>query len=73
MKFESYPIISLIKKIIINGTNFKFEPVSLNDIELEIRLLSPKKTTTHNNISPNNSEATANVLHRLFNTKRTKG
>ena len=73
VKFESHPIISLIKKIIINGTNFKFEPVSLNDIELEIRLLSPKKTTTHNNISPNNSEATANVLHRLFNTKRTKG
>ena len=73
VKFESHPSISLVKNKNTNGNNFKFEPVSLNDIELEIRLLSPKKTTTHNNISPKNSEATANVLHRLFNAKRTKG
>ena len=43
VKFESHPSISLIKNKIKNGNNFKFEPVSLSDIELEIRLLHPKK------------------------------
>ena len=41
VKFESHPSISLIKNKITNGNNFKFEPVSLSDIELEIRLLNP--------------------------------
>ena len=36
VKFESHPSISLIKNKITNGNNFKFEPVSLSDIELEI-------------------------------------
>ena len=44
----------------------------LSDIELEIRLLNPKKATTHKNISlkilKSSSESSAvNVLHRLFN------
>ena len=42
VKFESHPSISLIKNKITNGNNFKFEPVSLSDIELEIRLLNPR-------------------------------
>ena len=71
MKFESHPSISLIKNKITNRNNFKFEPVSLSDIELEIRLLNPKKATTHKNIPPkilkSSSEATVNILHRLFN------
>ena len=37
VKFESYPRISLIKNRVTNGNNFKFEPVSLSDIEIEIR------------------------------------
>ena len=41
VKFESHPSISLIKNKITNGNNFKFEPVELSDIELEIRLLNP--------------------------------
>ena len=51
--------------------------MSLSDIELEIRLLNPKKATTHKNIPPkilkSSSEATVNVLHRLFNETVTKG
>ena len=43
VKFESHPSISLIKSKISNGNNFKFEPVSLSDTELEIRLLNPQK------------------------------
>ena len=43
----------------------------LSDIELEIRLLYPKKATTHKNIPPkilkSSSGATVNVLHRFFN------
>ena len=77
VKFESYPSISLIKNKITNGNNFKFEPVSLSDIELEIRLLNPKKATTHKNIPPkilkSSCEATVNVLRKLFNETITKG
>ena len=42
VKFGSHPSISLIKNKITNGNNFKFEPVSLSDIKLEIRLLNPR-------------------------------
>ena len=77
VKFESDPRISLIKNKITNGNNFKFEPVPLSDIELEIRFLIPKKATTHKNIPSkmlkSSSEVTVNVLHRLFNETITKG
>ena len=33
VKLKSYPIISIIKNKITNGNNFKFEQVSLSDIE----------------------------------------
>ena len=46
------------------------------DIELDIRLLDPEKATTQKNISPkilkSSSNATVNVLHRLFNEIITK-
>ena len=77
MKFESHPSISLIKNKITNINNFKFEPGLLSDIELEIRLLNPKKVTRHKNIPPkilkSSSEATVNILHRLFNETIIKG
>ena len=45
--------------------------MSLSDFELQIRLLNPKNTTTHKNISPKilkaGSEATVHVLCSLFN------
>ena len=43
VKLESHPSISLIKNKITNGNNFEFEPMSLSDIEFEIRFLNPKK------------------------------
>ena len=77
VKFESHPSISVIKDKITNGKNFKFEPVTLSDIELEIRILKAIKATTHKNIPPkilkSSSEATVNVLHRLFNETITRG
>ena len=77
VKFESHPSISLMKNKITNKNNFKFEPVSLSGIELEIRIFNPKKARTHKNIPPkilkSSSEATINVLHRLFNETITKG
>ena len=42
VKFEPHTSICLIKNKITNGNNFKFEPVSLSDIEFEVRLLNPK-------------------------------
>ena len=51
--------------------------MSLSDIKLGIRLLNPKKATTHKNIPPkfrnSSSEATVNALHRLFNETITEG
>ena len=38
VKFESHSSISLIKNKISNWNNFRFEPVSLSDIKLGIRL-----------------------------------
>ena len=80
VKFESDLSISLIKNKITNANNFKFEPVSLSDTELEVRLLNSKKATIHKNILPkilkSSSEATVNVLHtvlRLINDTITKG
>ena len=79
MKFESHLSISVIKNRITNGNNFKFEPVSLSDIELEIRFPNPKKATTHKNIPlkilKSSSQALYghNVLHRLFNETITEG
>ena len=76
VKFESHPSISLIKNKIRKRNNIKFEPVSLSDIELEIRPLNPKKATTHENIPPktlkSSFEATVNILHRLFSETTTK-
>ena len=50
--------------------NFKFEPVSLSDIELGVRLLNPKKAATHKNIPPkiakSSSETRLNVLHETI-------
>ena len=77
MKFDFHPNICLIKNKTTKGNNFKFKPVSLSDFQLEIRLLSLKKATTHKNIPPkilkSSSEATVNVLHRLFNETITQG
>ena len=75
VKFESHPGISLIKNKITNENNFNFEPVSLSDIEFEIRLPNAKKATT--NIPPkilkSSSEATVHVLYRLCNETMSKG
>ena len=76
-KFESHPSISLIKNKSSNGNNVKFTTLSLRDIEFEIRLLNPKKKTTHNNIPrkiiKSSSETTVNGFHWPFNEKITKG
>ena len=50
VKFESHLSISLVKNKITNENKFKFEPVTLIGIELEVRLLNPKKIATHKNI-----------------------
>ena len=50
--------------------------MSLSDFELQIRLLNPQNTTTHENISPKilkaGSEATVHVLCILFNETISK-
>ena len=66
VKFESHPSISLIKNKITNGNNLKFEPVSLSHIELEIRLLIPKKATTHRNIPSKILKSNPELLLMVF-------
>ena len=52
MKFEIHPSILLIKNKIGNEKSFKFEAVSVSDIEKEIKTINPKKATPSGNIPP---------------------
>ena len=54
VKFEPHPRISLIRNKITNGNNFKFEPVSLSYIKLNIRLINPRKATTQKKYTSKN-------------------
>ena len=44
--------ILIIKNKMRSTDTFRFEPVTLSDIQNEIKNLNPNKVTTHNNISP---------------------
>ena len=44
--------ILIIKNKMRSTDAFRFEPVTLSDIQNEIKNLNPNKVTTHNNISP---------------------
>ena len=51
-KYEIHPSILLIKNKIGNEKSFKFEAVSVSDIEKEIKTINPKKATPSGNIPP---------------------
>ena len=44
--------ILIIKNKMRSTDTFRFEPVTLSDIQNEIKNLNPNKVTTHSNISP---------------------
>ena len=44
--------ILIIKNKMRSTDTFRFEPVTLSDIQNEIKNLNPNKVTTHDNISP---------------------
>ena len=44
--------ILIIKNKMRSTDTFRFEPVTLSDIQNEIKNLNPNKVTTNNNISP---------------------
>ena len=44
--------ILIIKNKMRSTDTFRFEPVTLSDIQNEIKNLNPNKVTTHKNISP---------------------
>ena len=44
--------ILIIKNKMRSTDTFRFEPVTLSDIQNEIKNLNPNKVATHNNISP---------------------
>ena len=71
MKFEIHPSILLIKNKIGNEKSFKFEAISVSDIEKEIKTINPKKETPSGNIPPKilklSSDSTATTSHELFN------
>ena len=70
-KYEIHPNILLIKNKIENEKSFKFEAISVSDIEKEIKTINPKKATPSENIPPKmlklSSDTTATTLHELFN------
>ena len=51
-KYEIHPSILLIKNKIGNEKSFKFEAVSVSDIEKEIKTINLKKATPSGNIPP---------------------
>ena len=69
--YEIHPSILLIKNKIGNEKSFKFEAVSVSDIEKEIKTINPKKATPSGNIPPKilklSSDTTAITLQELFN------
>ena len=66
-KYEIHPSILLIKSKIGNEKSFKFEAISVSDIEKEIKTIKPKKATPSANIPPKilklSSDSTATTLH----------
>ena len=70
-KYEIHPSILLIKNKIGNEKSFKFEAISVSDIEKEIKTIKPKKPTPSGNIPPKmlklSSDTTVTTLHELFN------
>ena len=70
-KYEIHPSILLIKNKIGNEKSFKFEAISVSDIEKEIKTINPKKATPSGNIPPKilklSSDTTATTLQELFN------
>ena len=70
-KYEIHPSILLIKNKIGNEKSFKFEAISVSDIEKEIKTINPKKATPSGNIPPKilklSSDTTAITLQELFN------
>ena len=70
-KYEIHPSILLIKNKIGNEKSFKFEAISVSDIEKEIKTLNPEKATPSGNIRSKilklSSDTTATTLQELFN------
>ena len=70
-KYEVHPSILLIKNKIGNEKSFKFEAISVSDIEKEIKTLNPEKATPSGNIRSKilklSSDTTATTLQELFN------
>ena len=75
-KYEINPSILLIKNKIGNEKSFKFEAISVSDIEKEIKTINPKKATPSENIPPKilklSSDTTATTLQELFNESLSK-
>ena len=71
-KYKFHPSILLIKeKTKCSNASFDFSPVTVNDVEKEIKKLNPNKATTFNTIPSKmllkTSEISAKILHKLFN------
>ena len=69
--YKSDRSIFIINGKVANQDKFSFKPISKLDMENEVQLINPKKATTSDGIPPKklkiSSEASADVLHNLFN------
>ena len=70
-KYSNHPSILRIKNRFVNADSFTFKPVSLEEMETEVKRLNPKKATTFKNIPPkilkNNSDICSEPLQEIFN------
>ena len=70
-RYSNHPSILKIKSNFLNVESFTFNPVSLEEMETEIKRINPKKATTFKNIPPkilkNNSDICSEPLREIFN------
>ena len=70
-RYYNHPSILKIKSHFLNVESFTFNPVSLEEMETEIKRLNPKKATTFKDIPPkilkNNSDICSEPLREIFN------
>ena len=70
-KFDKHPSILKINEMVHKNHNFHFKEISLEDVELEIKMLNAKKATTFKNIPSqrlkDSAEVCCPVLLQLIN------
>ena len=67
-KYRNHSSVLLIKSTLKNIPSFSFNEVGLSEIERELNLINPRKTTTSNGISPRLLKSTKTICSETLKT-----